>query len=104
MPTNLIHILHISDTHSQHRQLTQLPDADILVHSGDFTMNGSEQEAIDFANWFCDLPYFHKIFICGNHDACLYGTQIDGLVNEQLFTCQAVYCSLGVVDNCSFDK
>ena len=55
MPTNLIHILHISDTHSQHRRLTQLPDADILVHSGDFTMNGSEQEAIDFANWFCSF-------------------------------------------------
>ena len=30
-------ILHLSDTHSQHRRLTQLPDADILVHSGDFT-------------------------------------------------------------------
>ena len=60
-------ILHLSDTHSQHRRLTQLPDADILVHSGDFTMNGSEQEAIDFMNWFCDLSYPHKIFICGNH-------------------------------------
>ena len=23
-------ILHLSDTHSQHRRLTQLPDADIL--------------------------------------------------------------------------
>lgn len=45
-------IVHISDTHSQHRQLTRLPDADILVHSGDFTMNGSELEAIDFMNWF----------------------------------------------------
>lgn len=54
-------ILHLSDTHSQHRWLTQLPEADILVHSGDFTMNGSEQEAIDFMNWFCDLPYPHKI-------------------------------------------
>ena len=104
MPTNPINILHLSDTHSQHRRLTQLPDADILVHSGDFTMNGSEQDAIDFMNWFCDLPYSYKIFICGNHDACLYGAKIDGLVNEQLFTCQAVYCSLGVVNNCSFDK
>lgn len=51
----MFNILHLSDTHSQHRRLTQLPDADILVHSGDFTMNGSEQEAIDFMNWFCDL-------------------------------------------------
>ena len=37
-------ILHLSDTHGRHRRLTQLPDADILVHSGDFTMNGSKQE------------------------------------------------------------
>ena len=41
-------ILHLSDAHSQHRRLTQLHDADILGHSEDFTMNGSEQEAIDF--------------------------------------------------------
>ena len=75
----MISIIHLSDTHSLHRRLTQLPDADILVHSGDFTMNGSEQEAIDFMNWFCDLPYPHKIFICGNHDAYLYGAKIDGL-------------------------
>ena len=82
-------ILHLSDTHSQHRRITQLPDADILVHSGDFTMNGSEQEAIDFMNWFCDLPYSHKIFICGNHDACLYGAQIDGLDKNVHYLCNS---------------
>ena len=48
-------ILHISDTHGCHRQLHDLPQADIVVHSGDLTMNGSEQEALDFMNWFCDL-------------------------------------------------
>lgn len=37
-----MNILHLSDTHSQHRRLIELPGADILVHSGDFTMNGSE--------------------------------------------------------------
>lgn len=42
-------------------------------------MAGSEQEAIDFLNWFCDLPYEHNIFICGNHDDCLYRANIDGL-------------------------
>ena len=66
-------ILHISDTHGSHRRLRDLPEADVVVHSGDFTMNGSEQEALDFLNWFCDLPYLQKIFICGNHDECLYG-------------------------------
>lgn len=30
-------------------------------------------------NWLCDLPYAHKIFICGNHDDCLYGANISGL-------------------------
>ena len=72
-------ILHLSDTHNCHHRLRDLPEADIVVHSGDFCMVGSEQEALDFLNWFCDLPYKHKIFICGNHDDCLYGANIDGL-------------------------
>ena len=75
-------ILHISDTHGAHRRMGNLKEADVLVHSGDFTMTGSEAEAIDFMNWFCDLPYKHKIFICGNHDDCLYGANIDGLDNN----------------------
>ena len=72
-------ILHLSDTHNCHHRLRDLPEADVVVHSGDFCMVGTEQEAIDFLNWFCDLPYKHKIFICGNHDDCLYGANIDGL-------------------------
>lgn len=72
-------ILHLSDTHGCHRRLKELPEADVLVHSGDFTMTGTEAEAVDFLNWLCDLPYKHKIFICGNHDDCLYGASIDGL-------------------------
>lgn len=82
-------ILHLSDTHGLHRQLKNLPEADIAVHSGDFTMAGSEAEAIDFMNWFCDLPYNHKIFICGNHDECLYGASIDGLDNNTHYLCNS---------------
>ncbi len=82
-------ILHISDTHGCHRRLSDLPQADIIVHSGDFTMNGSEQEALDFMNWFCDLPYQHKIFICGNHDDCLYGATIDGLDSNVHYLCNS---------------
>ncbi len=55
------------------------PEADVIVHSGDFTLNGSEAEAIDFLEWFCNLPYRHKIFISGNHDECMYGADIIGL-------------------------
>lgn len=52
-------------------------------------MVGSEQEAIDFLNWFCDLPYNHKIFICGNHDDCLYGANINGLDYNVHYLCNS---------------
>ena len=81
-------ILHISDTHSKHRELPPLPNADIIIHSGDFTFAGSENEAYDFINWFCDLPFQHKIFIAGNHDLCMYGVDsIDGLPNNVHYLC-----------------
>ena len=82
-------ILHLSDTHGCHRRLRDLPEADVVIHSGDFTMNGSEAEAIDFMNWFCDLPYRYKIFICGNHDDCLYEASIDGLDDSVNYLCNS---------------
>lgn len=82
-------ILHLSDTHGCHHRLRDLPETDVVVHSGDFTMNGSEAEAIDFMNWFCDLPYRHKIFICGNHDDCLYGANISGLDDNVHYLCNS---------------
>lgn len=80
-------ILHLSDTYGCHPRLRNLPEADVVVHSGDFCMVGSEQEAIDFMDWFCDLPYRHKIFICGNHDDCLYGANIGGLDDNVHYLC-----------------
>lgn len=82
-------ILHLSDTHGCHHRLRDLPEADVVVHSGDFCMVGSEQEAIDFLNWFCDLPYRHKIFICGNHDDCLCGANINGLDDNVHYLCNS---------------
>lgn len=82
-------ILHLSDTHGCHNRLKELPEADVVVHSGDFTMTGKEQEAIDFLNWFCELPHPHKIFICGNHDDCLYGANIEGLGSNVHYLCNS---------------
>lgn len=82
-------ILHLSDTHGAHRRLGELPAADVVVHSGDFTMSGSKAEAVDFLNWFCDLPHKHKFFICGNHDECLYGAHIDGLDGNVHYLCNS---------------
>ena len=82
-------LLHLSDTHNLHRQLPQLPDADLIVHSGDFTMAGTEQEAMDFINWFCDLPYRYKIFIAGNHDDCFFGAELSGLDENCFYLCHS---------------
>ena len=82
-------ILHISDTHGRHRKLKDLPPADVLVHSGDFTMAGTEDEAIEFLEWFIDLPHPHKILIAGNHDDCLRGEAIEGLPDN----CHYLDCS-----------
>ena len=75
-------ILHISDTHNLHHKITSplISKADILIHSGDITNNGTEQEVLDFLNWFISLPNAHKIFVTGNHDTCLLDAErIDDL-------------------------
>lgn len=68
-------ILQISDTHNKHQQLTNLPAADVIVHCGDFTEQGTEYEVLNFLNWFIELPYKHKVFITGNHDLCLWDAE-----------------------------
>jgi len=80
-------ILHISDTHGKHELLIDLPKADVIVHTGDFTEDGTEEEVKDFIEWFSDLSYAHKIFIAGNHDNCLYGANIEGLPDNVHYLC-----------------
>ena len=40
-----------------------MPEADVIVHSGDISNNGTEDEVLDFLNWMIELPYPHKIFV-----------------------------------------
>lgn len=80
-------ILHLSDTHGKHRELTDMPLADVLVHSGDFTLSGGDMEALDFIEWLCDLPYKHKIFIAGNHDDCMLDATLEGLPDDVHYLC-----------------
>lgn len=68
-----MHILHLSDTHNSHRQLGNLPAADVIIHSGDISFTGTGKEIMDFIDWFCQLDYQYKIFIAGNHDYALQG-------------------------------
>jgi len=57
----------ISDTHGRHRDL-QVPEGDILIHSGDFTLFGRKDHAVDFNSWLGELPHPHKIVVNGNHE------------------------------------
>ena len=68
-------ILHLSDTHGLHHQIHDLPEANVIVHSGDISNNGTEDEVLDFLNWYIELPYPHKIFVTGNHDLCLWDAE-----------------------------
>lgn len=82
-------ILHLSDTHGKHRELTDMPPADVLVHSGDFTLAGGDMEALDFIKWLCDLPYKHKIFIAGNHDDNMLDASLEGLPDDVHYLCDS---------------
>lgn len=82
-------IIHLSDTHNQHHQMTVLPEADVIIHSGDISFAGSEDEVMDFIRWFSSLPYKYKIFIAGNHDNCLHETNIDGLPESCFYLCNS---------------
>jgi len=84
-----LHLLHLSDTHGKHKLLKNLPEADVIIHSGDVCFSGSESEVMDFMEWFFALPFRHKIFIAGNHDNCLYEANIEELPNGCHYLCNS---------------
>lgn len=57
----------ISDTHGRLEEVS-VPDGDVLVCAGDFTMRGEEREIAAFAKVLAGLPHPRKVVIAGNHD------------------------------------
>mmetsp|Transcript_18376 Transcript_18376/g.57824 ORF Transcript_18376/g.57824 Transcript_18376/m.57824 type:complete len:321 (-) Transcript_18376:3-965(-) len=73
-----VRILHLSDTHGLHRLVEEdfpLPDADVLVVTGDFTDTGRPEEYEDFNAWLGLLHprYPHIVVIFGNHEYMTMG-------------------------------
>lgn len=60
----------ISDTHGDHERVA-LPEGDVLVHAGDVTAHGTEEDLVRFLAWFGSRDFDHKLFIAGNHDRFL---------------------------------
>lgn len=67
-------IYHISDSHCFHRHLI-VPDADIVIHSGDFANSRDSTfscaQIDNFIDWFSQLPIKHKVVVAGNHDVAI---------------------------------
>lgn len=62
----MVKIISISDTHTYEN--FEIPDGDILLHSGDISFRGTFGEMNRAMRWLKSLPHKHKVFICGNHD------------------------------------
>ena len=66
----------ISDTHGYEKTLaneedgTHLLSGDVLLHLGDFAMDGNRKKSSveQFDSWLSQQPHEHKIVIRGNHD------------------------------------
>lgn len=95
-------LLHLSDTHNQHRQLGKLPAADVIIHSGDISYAGTGKEVVDFIDWFSALDYKYKIFIAGNHDYCLEEKGTEILKRFLTKNCYYLYNSGVTIENINF--
>jgi Icc-related predicted phosphoesterase len=70
-PSRSLRLVLISDTHELHRELS-VPDSDILIHAGDFTMFSRSMSAVaDFNAWLGELPCSWKVLVPGNHESFL---------------------------------
>lgn len=64
-----VRLVIISDTHNYAGRVGALPEGDILVHCGDFTVYGKCAEIEEFASWLDEQTQFkYKIVIAGNHE------------------------------------
>jgi Icc-related predicted phosphoesterase len=76
-----VRIIHLSDTHMLHRRL-EVPAGDVLVHSGDFTGEGTFDDYTDVFSWLDSMPHKHKLLVAGNHDSLFQ--QFAKLIRQRL--------------------
>lgn len=79
----------ISDTHSLHEQIQDIPDGDVLVHAGDLTGSGRIPAGFEAVEWLSQLPHRHKILIAGNHDFCF--EDYPEWMREHCERCEVIY-------------
>lgn len=72
---NSVRIIHMSDTHNLLIRNSAfnnsfLPSGDILIHSGNFTDTGTDEEYAQFNAWLGSLAntYHYRVVVAGNRD------------------------------------
>ena len=80
-------IVCISDTHNFHEQIV-VPDGDVLIHSGDATVNGTIPEIVAFNEWFAHQSHQYKILVSGNHDWLYF---LDNALARELTKSAVIY-------------
>eukprot|EP00727_Mastigamoeba_balamuthi_P009763 m51a1_g5409 hypothetical protein (201) ;mRNA; f:79083-79830 len=60
-----VRVVALSDTHGR---VPQVPECDLLLHAGDFTVHGTRKEVAAFAEELSRVPARRKLVVCGNHD------------------------------------
>lgn len=87
-------ILHISDTHSFHKQLPideKDNYFDIVICSGDCSNTPNLQNSIfeiqSFIEWFKEYPCGYKVYVAGNHDTAIER----GAVKKEDFAFSGIY-------------
>merc|ERR1712226_1518062 len=60
----------ISDTHGFEESMSPLPEGDVLIHLGDFAMDGTQksESLIRFDDWLARQSHPIKLVVRGNHD------------------------------------
>lgn len=75
-------IIHMADTHNHFSKSTSknfLPEGDILIHSGGFTVNGTEEEYVQFDAWLASVKemYHYRVVVAGLPDVKQCGNDWD---------------------------
>ncbi len=95
----------ISDTHNEHNGLL-LPPADVIIHAGDATTHGTEEECIAFLDWFRALDYEYKIYVPGNHDKWIirHNQEMDLSGLNVLFHDEMMINGIRIIGTCQKDE
>lgn len=79
-----VRIVHMSDTHHFLDKTSRngfLPHGHILVHSGNFTDHGTDEEFAQFNGWLESVSdrYHYRVVVLGNRDVKVYGNDWDSM-------------------------